>query len=55
MKLYYAMILCAASAACTAFLALHPLQAAAESRQANLLSQEHISELVTMAIPPYKW
>ncbi|HWT72501.1 MAG TPA: hypothetical protein VN361_09965 [Oxalicibacterium sp.] len=51
MKRYYA-IACAVSAACAAFLALHSLPAAAESRPAM---QPHISELVTMAVPPYKW
>ncbi|HEV7855549.1 MAG TPA: hypothetical protein VGO72_01195 [Herminiimonas sp.] len=53
MKRYYAIV-CAASAACAALLALHSLPAAAESN-ANLVSQPHITELVTMAVPPYKW
>jgi hypothetical protein len=52
MKRYYAIV-CAVSAACAAFLALHSLPAAAESRPA--LQAQHISELVTMAVPPYKW
>ena len=52
MKRYYA-IACAISAACTAFLALHTLPAAAESHATVL--QPHVNELVTMAVPPYKW
>jgi hypothetical protein len=51
MKRYYAIV-CAATAAGAAFLALHALPAAAESRP---VLQPHVSELLTMAVPPYKW
>jgi hypothetical protein len=54
MKLYYAMFVCAASAALTVFLALHADPVSAES-PASFVSQPQINELVTMAIPPYKW
>jgi hypothetical protein len=53
MKRYYAVV-CAASAACAVLLALHTVPAAAES-SANFVSQPHLTELVTMAVPPYKW
>lgn len=54
MKLYYAMFVCAASAALTIFLALHSTPVAAESH-VNFVTQPQISELVTMAVAPYKW
>jgi hypothetical protein len=51
MKRYYA-IACAAATACAAFLALHAMPAAAES---SPVLQPQVSELLTMAAPPYKW
>ncbi|HEV7855724.1 MAG TPA: hypothetical protein VGO72_02075 [Herminiimonas sp.] len=55
MKLYYAMLVCAGSAALTVFLALHPTQVSAESNPVPVVEHAQISELVTMAMPPYKW
>jgi hypothetical protein len=51
MKRYYA-IACATATMCAAFLALHALPAAAESHQ---VLQPQVSELLTMAVAPYKW
>ena len=54
MKLYYAMFVCAASAALAVALALHSGPVAAETH-APAVAQQQLSELVSMAIPPYKW
>ncbi|MNR79928.1 hypothetical protein D3C72_106410 [compost metagenome] len=54
-KLHYTMLVCAITVLGVLFIVTHPKQAAAESTPGHFAEQTQINELVSIAIPPYKW
>lgn len=54
-KLHYTLLVCAITVIGGLFIVTHARQAAAESNPGQFAQQTQINELVSIAIPPYKW